>query len=571
MQDAFELLAVTIETWKMAARSEISIVVAAFTANTVYTAFEGIEQQLAGVLCHTPEPAVILDRFKQLEPATSSPLNCKDVSGSSLLAFNERLCQASDQLCKMKAENRGKQEAAVAHADQPTSEVTLVDRAMPMMVEEGVLRTMLESIVHHIRCTCQCASIVRTSTPVLAEVGYFLTQEQLSANSLRCSYGLQLLLEAHEAYQRNPEAISKPANCRLTALRFAQEAMLTVRAVLNDSTMPCRCGGTLAYHLENLHGELSAYLQTKGFDIYLQSPWAAGAHMLEMLEALFYYGLRLFSYRCYAGAVLHAYNVLTSLEDIEPIPLLENICRNFGDILFPGGRPCKNFKNCYVRYMGGRLRFHGQKSNHRSGCHSMAIPAHAAKAAAGFGARRQVKDPRFDCQKVSFFHSLQAKSYQLDDKDWNHAIHLNSGQDQLDASRKGQWRSCCHHTQWEEKECQHKIRHRFSKLQEAVGSEFGGDFPIARIDLFKVYLAFVRTVDMISDGTHDDGDDTRRGQKCLCFADIIATAGDRCIDCRGNGLRMRSYLSENLSETCQAAMLKEFAGRKSEDFLWENV
>lgn len=62
-------------------------------------------------------------------------------------------------------------------------------------------------------------------------------------------------------------------NCRLQALRFAQEAAPHIQAILDDSTMPCHCFNTLAYHLENVHKQLDQFLQERAFDLYFQSPW----------------------------------------------------------------------------------------------------------------------------------------------------------------------------------------------------------------------------------------------------------------------------------------------------------
>ena len=466
----------------------------------------------------------------------------------------------------MKACSQTKKPGPNASAPRLASKKLLACAISTNLTDGEILDVMLQSIGHHIQCTCQCTRIIRTSTPVLAEVGYFVTHDQVASNDLRCSYGLRLLLEAHGSFLRTSKTGAQPLSCRLKALRFVQEAMTSVRTVLHDSTMPCRCHGTLAYHLENLHGDLQAYLQTKGFDIYLQSPWVAGAHILEVLDALFYYGLRLFSYRHYVGAVVHVYNILICLTDTTPIPLLESICRSFGDIIFPGGRPCRNFKNCYLRYMGGRLRFKGQKSSHRSGCHSMAIPAHTAKATAGFGSRGEVKDPRFDYQKVSFFHSIKAKNYQLDDAAWKHTHSARNSQDQPSPATKKPWRPCSHQAQSEDRYSYCNPRGRFGCLQSAVLSEFQGSFPVAMIDLCKVYLALVRTVDLISDRFH--GDEARRGHKCLCFTDAMLSAADRC---ENTEQAIQSFVCDDLVEICQAAMTEILRPHKPEEFLWENV
>ena len=176
----------------------------------------------------------------------------------------------------------------------------------------NVFSVMLYNIGTLLQAHHQQNTIIRIGTPVYPEVGYFLAHGEKDSdnNGLRSSCGLQLLLESYKSYIFTAGPTYAASSCRLQALKFAQEARISIRAVLDDSTMPCRCPGTLAYHLENLDQDFKGFLETRVFDFYFQSPWVSGSHVLEMLEALFYHGLRLFSYRNYVGALLHAYNVL---------------------------------------------------------------------------------------------------------------------------------------------------------------------------------------------------------------------------------------------------------------------
>ena len=43
-------------------------------------------------------------------------------------------------------------------------------------------------------------------------------------------------------------------------------------AVLDVSTMPCRCPGTLARHLDNFQAGLTSFLEIEAFDQDFQSP-----------------------------------------------------------------------------------------------------------------------------------------------------------------------------------------------------------------------------------------------------------------------------------------------------------
>jgi len=106
---------------------------------------------------------------------------------------------------------------------------------------------------------------------------------------------------------------------------------------------------------------------------------------------------------------VHVYNVLRQHTQFEPIAILDNICKTFRHLIFPGGRPNRNFQNTYIRYIGSRLRF--SQDRHRSGCHSLAIPFHRAKATAGFGAG---EDSRSACQSKSFSYRTRSNGYHLD-------------------------------------------------------------------------------------------------------------------------------------------------------------
>jgi hypothetical protein len=154
---------------------------------------------------------------------------------------------------------------------------------------------MLQKIKQQVRRERRLISIVRLGTPMYPDIGYFFTHNETDTNGLRCAYGLQVLLEPYKSYLLTSTPAHPPPNCRLQVLKFAQEAIPRLRAVLDDSSMPCRCVQTLASHLENLHSHFKAFLEERVFDLYFQSPWVSGSHMLEMLESPFYYGLRLFN------------------------------------------------------------------------------------------------------------------------------------------------------------------------------------------------------------------------------------------------------------------------------------
>lgn len=72
---------------------------------------------------------------------------------------------------------------------------------------------------------------------MLTEVGTFLAHDRSECDILRCSYGLGLLLESYKSYLSPWGSACALSDSRLKVLRFVQEAMSSVSAVLDDSTM----------------------------------------------------------------------------------------------------------------------------------------------------------------------------------------------------------------------------------------------------------------------------------------------------------------------------------------------
>ena len=277
--------------------------------------------------------------------------------------------------------------------------------------------------------------------------------------------------------------------------------------------------------------------------------------MLEMQETLFYYGLRLFSYRHYVGSVVHVYHVLREFHGFRSIPLLEQLRDTFDHIFFPGGRPSRNFKACSLRYMGGRLRFRADASDHKSGSHHIAIPAHTAKASAGFGLRKEANDSRFAYCKISLFYHIKEKDYHISESLWSRTHNLAHAHG---PGKNHKGNGCAHDHLKRENPCSHHLSH----LQNAVLTDFAGPFPIARVNFFKVYMSCVQIIAIISDKTHD-GEEC--GRNCLCFLDVMLQAADRC---KANEHRRQPFGCKELVSTCMEAMEGVLGERSADEFLW---
>ncbi|KAI4143538.1 MAG: hypothetical protein L6R39_004533 [Caloplaca ligustica] len=394
-------------------------------------------------------------------------------------------------------------------------------------------------------------SFIRWGSPLIREVNMFMSDEKTPSHCLHAASGLSLLLCSCKAYCFALPAGQSPAKCRVQALRFAQDAVAQISLVLDDSTMPCRCIGTLASHLENLKRELEEYLRSKMFDLFFQSPWVCGGHVLEMMHALRYYGLRLVAYRSYVGSVAHMYNVLRQIHGLDPIPVLEAMCEHLEDLFFPGGQPKKNFRACYVRYLGGRLRFHG-KARHQNGCHALAIPAHTAKATAGLSSGSTPEaDPRFDCGRFSLLHRLRDSGYRFDEASILPVAHFRKTSSSSSSNTPTGTATASN----------------LQALHQALDAELTSpSFPNATFNFLSIYLICARIVDRISDAYHDP--DAKKGQYCLCCAEGLVMAADGFRE--GKGWRVRKEIRE-LARVCTEVMKEELGGKKVDEFVWINL
>ena len=552
-----DLLLATREVWEQAGNGDVPLVVAALITNVAFATFEGVEQRLK-LLCDASDPGSLHTKLMRMQHTSVGSKGLENGLDSPVTQSINKLQQSWHLLLHLKDSARVTKLECEACMPKPSS---ILLRIGPDSGEadDKCLNMILHNIKQHVQAKCVPTDIVRAGTPLYAEIGYFLTHEENDVNGFRCTFGLRMLLDAYKSFMAAYQGVCTPPSCRLQALKLAQEALPSVATVLGDPSMPCRCYQTLAFHLGNLELNLKAFLQEKCFDLYFQSPWVSGSHVLEMHETLFYYGMRLFSYRHYVGSVLHVYHVLREFTGFSPIPLLEQLRNTFNDVLYPGGRPTRNFKACCVRYMGGRLRFRSDATDHKSGSHHMAVPAHTAKATAGFGLRKEANDTRFAYCKISLFYHIKEKGYHVNESLWNRAHALGD----TCAPGKDQKRYACVHSHPKQdvasKECPHQLHH----LQKAILTEFAGSFPIARINLFQVYMSCVRIINIVSDKTHDGED---RGRNCLCFLDAMIQAADRC---KANEHRLQPFGCKDLVDTCKEAMSTVLGERSVDAFLWK--
>ncbi|KAI4206808.1 MAG: hypothetical protein LQ346_000870 [Caloplaca aetnensis] len=544
--------------------------------NAAYTRLEDVEHRLT-TSCNIANSTDLLKSYKRLRESYESVSSTETIEWSEGDTIND-LNECWHAMATLRAE--AVQDGFVEKILKPQSPAQVSLRTGPdASVSDAQCRSvLLYNVVQCIKSSRLHNNFTRLGSPVIAEVGFFMSHEQTPSNCMHCASGLSLVMSSYKSYSFALPAGQHTSNCRIRALRYAQGAVTQISAVLDDPTMPCRCQGTLAFHLVKLKQDFEEYLQTKMFDLFFQSPWVCGGQILEMMHALQYYGLRLAAYRSYMGSVVHMYNVLREVHDFPPIPVLESICEHLSDLFFPGGRPkSKTFKTCYVRYLGGRLRFHGQ-ARHRNGCHELAIPAHTAKATAGYSSGGVAeRDPRFDCGRLSLLYRIKERNYRVDDATWDAIVcqahrnggvtscdtqdsHKNSSRRRRGAAPRG------HAVNTDSYKYGGGLDHAGSvsatevvpysqALQLALDAELATSFPIASMEFFPLYLNCAKAVDRISNAYH--GPDSKQGQHCLCYAEILVADANGCRERKG--WRVKKEIRD-LVGICGQALTEEFRG-----------
>ena len=194
----------------------------------------------------------------------------------------------------------------------------------------------------------------------------------------------------------------------------------------------------------------------------------------------------------------------------------------------------------------------------------MIIPAHTAKASAGFGLYKEANDSRFEYKKVSLFHHLKEKGYHLDDGLWTKVYELADIDSTRSSKQDTNRNSCTGHRRTSSR---HNYdgdppQRRLSQLEKAILPDFTGPLAVAKINFFEVYLACVRIVSIISDTAHDKED---KGRKCMCFVDAVLGAADRF---KANEHKLQPLGCKRLVETCDGEILDE---RKVGNFSWSSI
>ena len=352
------------------------------------------------------------------------------------------------------------------------------------------------------------------------------------SSQLQMSFSLCILCDSYLAYLQY-----HPVNPRVAALHYATCILDSLTCLLHsqpptsESTFPCRCPDTLAFHLEHLRNEVKQYIRTPSWTLLDQAPWLAGSQILDLIHRTSYFGFQLLHYRNFVGAVVHLYNALATSGILhEPIQILERLCTYMTSFFFPGGTgPQKNFFKAYVRFLGGRLKFHKAASHRDSWC--MAIPSHAARASSGLGSglKNAKKDGASNSTRKdanSLLVKLVQNEYRLDEptstqleREMLHVTNTKTSEREEYDKLGGHHLRAGHRCS---KTCHHCSEHRgdyLKCLQRSLAAEWCGTLPQpgeedealshsfssadpstlhpARLDFFSLYSSYVTMVERV--------------------------------------------------------------------------
>lgn len=343
---------------------------------------------------------------------------------------------------------------------------------------------------------------------------------------------------------------------------------------------PCGClkigSSGIANLLLTSQATLSDFIDTRRFDIFYQAPWVSGQHMVDNLARASDFGAKAWHHAYYVGTTLHIYHTLLKLEVINPtdFPLIEKLCNIFESAVFLGHRPTRNFLSCYQRWSGGCVSFP------KGRCSGMHSHSHTG----GMGKKwslKYVKDVSqggnhpnrgFHPSKISLFSLLVKRNFSLDDDVlvWTYCSKCNRVSGLV---RKLPFciAHSLHLSQIMKKDI-HAARSRrdsvsfaaqsVEAVQEKLLDEFQGDFPVARMNYFRIYELCVAILQRIHEAEHPKQDP---GHICSCVSGRLLSAADQYVD----DMRVfKAFLDRRLIETCKQGFQSALKDKSFNDYLW---
>lgn len=101
------------------------------------------------------------------------------------------------------------------------------------------------------------------------------------------------------------------------------------------------------------------------------------------------------------------------------------------------------------------------------------------------------------------------------------------------------------------------------EVQDKLLDEFRGDFPVARINYFKIYELCVEILKRIHEAEHPSQDPD---QICSCVCGRLLSAADVYLD----DLRcFKAMQDRTVVEECKQGFARSLEGKSFNDYLWD--
>jgi len=183
---------------------------------------------------------------------------------------------------------------------------------------------------------------------------------------LKATSYLRYLLESSRAYQFANgvhttlgchQPVDLPENLRLRAVRHLKEVGDTYTALATSPYARHCCKDSFGALAEHLSSYIDKYLRDPHYDVYYQSPTVAGEILVGIGVTIQKFSCKMANHRHHLASILHVYNALTVMDDIKPIPVLDELCSFYEDIIFLGCRPKTNFSSIFTRHRDGKVQY----------------------------------------------------------------------------------------------------------------------------------------------------------------------------------------------------------------------
>lgn len=306
---------------------------------------------------------------------------------------------------------------------------------------------------------------------------------------------IQIILDSCKIFAWKDDK-PNPANCRLQALRMAQELQYWVKQVQAvDSEQSLTTGSHHRAYTDELRGWVNDVLTGKHFDLLGQSPVIAGRQSANLLDWAFFGGCRQLNQKSLFGTVLHLYKVSHiahgSIENTR-IPVLESLCDMFKQAIFLGDFPTCEFGARYLRFAntsydketgprGGGGPRPPTRPNKRTASHIRVL--------AGMLEPRAVQaQGRIDPEQLSSWAYLRKRDHHSDGSFW-------ARQEAFKPDKKTGAASKVNERRIGRIMATEPLPNISAKMEQSLLGEFNQGHQVLRVNFFHVYVLAVRTLE----------------------------------------------------------------------------